>query len=389
MKNFFKKIVVSILGFCATYIYNKHRPYIVAVTGSSGKTTTKYMIGELLKGSDKDVAVSKSNLNSQYGLPLVMLGYEKSPVNFWGWIAVVFLAPIRAISMKKCKKIMVLEYASDRPGDLEYLTSIIPPDIAVITNIGVAHIEAFGSKEAIAREKWVLAQKARDKVICAKKVEEISKTLPPIKADLVVAGYSKTAQALNIKSHKGFMEFDLLLFGKLQKSLKLKMLGIHNVDNFLLSILCAWAVSGEGAKLLSKIEKIEPLEGRGQRLVSKNGAVIIDESYNANPASMIAAIGNLSNGSLGRRVIIMGEMKELGNISKKAHQEVALVAKKAADYCVGVGGGFEGLGLDKWYPNVEQLIKDIEEIIKGDDTVLIKGSHSVGLELAVKKIMEN
>jgi len=389
MKNIFKKIVIWLLGCCASYVYRKYRPYVIAVTGSSGKTTTKYMIGKLLTEVDKDIAVSKSNLNSQYGLPMVMLGYEKSPRNLWGWAGVVLSSPFRAFFMKESKKTMILEYASDMPGDLAYLTSIVPPDIAVITNIGVAHLEAFGTKEAIAREKWVLAENARDKVITTKKVEEISKNLPAIKADLVVSGYSKTAQALNIKSRKGFVEFDLLLFGKLHKGLKLKLLGAHNIENLLLAVLCASLVSGESAKLLSAIEQIEPLEGRGLRFVSKSGAIIIDESYNANPASMIAAIGNLSNGAIGRKVIIMGEMKELGEISPKAHKEIADVAKKTADYCVGVGRGFEALGLDKWYPNVEQLIKELGGIIKENDTVLIKGSHSVGLDLAVKEIMEN
>lgn len=97
----------------------------------------------------------------------------------------------------------------------------------------------------------------------------------------------------------------------------------------------------------------------------------------------------MKNGSLLKMLAIMGEMKELGNISSKAHIEVANLAKNSADYCVGVGESFEGLGLDKWYPDVEQLIKELGEIIKENDTVLIKGSHSVGLDKAVKKIMEN
>lgn len=388
MKEFFKKLVIRELGWCANYVYRKFHPYVVAVTGSSGKTTTKYMIGELLDGVVKDIGISRSNLNSQYGLPLLLLGYKASPSNFLDWASVVITSPFRALLMSKCKKIMILEYASDKPGDLDHLSKIVPPDIVIITNIGVAHLEAFKKIEAIAKEKWSLALSASDKIICTKKVEEVVKDLPPARVDMIIAGGSKTAQAINVVNHKNNMQFDLIVRGKLYKNMELKLLGKHNIENLLISLCCAISLSGETVKIIENIRKIEPLEGRGQRFIARNGAMIIDESYNANPASMLATVSNLSASGFGRKVIIMGEMKELGSISKKAHVEVSILAKKAADYCVGVGGGFEGLGLDKWYASVEQLIKDVDSLIGDGDTVLIKGSHSVGLELLVKRLKE-
>lgn len=389
MKEKLKKIIIGELAFCARFLYRKFRPFVIGITGSTGKTTTKYMTGELFKSVSDDCLVSSENLNSEFGLPLAMLGYAKSPQGILGWIEVFLSSPFRAILTFKYKKYLILEYASDKPGDMEHLISLVPPDITVITNIGVAHLQAFKTVDAIAKEKWNLAIAASDKVICDAKVAGTGEKISPVKADVLVTGKANTAKASEVRSCKNKTEFNLQIMGQTYKNLETSFVGLHNIENLLLAVTAVVAVTGESAKVVRKIEKILPMEGRGKRSVTRKGTMIIDESYNANPASMVAAFGNLKQIGFGRKVAILGEMKELGEISSKAHSEVAKLAKTIADFTVGVGGGFRESNLDKWYANVEQLAKELDELINKGDTVLVKGSHSVGLEKIVSRLKEN
>jgi len=387
MKNFLKKLIIRELAFCARHIYLKFRPYVIGITGSSGKTTTKYMIGQLLDSIDYDVLVSQENLNSEFGLPLAMLGSKAAPKNAFSWLYVLVSSPFKALLKYKFPKYVVLEYASDKPGDIEHLVRLVPPDLAVITNIGVAHLQAFKSTEAIAKEKWILAG-AADKAIITGQVASKVKDLPSIKADIIEIGSPKTIQAKNIRGYKNKTKFDLEIQGQKFPEIELGMIGAHNVENLLLALMSCVKISGEARRVVKSISALKPLEGRGSKFMTSGGIIVIDESYNANPASMVAALSNLKQGGFGRKVSILGEMKELGGISEKAHVEVAKLAKSISDFTIGVGGGFKGSGFDRWYMNVNQLTKDLDTLTKKDDTILVKGSHSVGLEKIIKLLEE-
>lgn len=387
MKNFLKKIIIKELAFCARHVYLRFKPYVVGVTGSSGKTTTKCMMAELLDSVGCDVLVSRENLNSEYGLPLAILGYKSAPKNLFSWLYVFISSPFIALLKFKFPKYAVLEYATDKPGDIRYLSKLVPPDLVVITNMGVAHIEAFRSAEAIAKEKWSLASTA-EKVIISPQVASKIKSLQPVKADIIEIGSSKTIKAKNIRGHKNKTIIDLEIQGQVFGGIEFAMIGSHNVENLLLSLLACIKISGETKRLVKSICKLKPLEGRGRKFIIDREIVIVDESYNANPASMIAALSNLKQGGFGRKVAILGEMKELGHISKKAHVEVARIAKTIADLTVGVGAAFKNEGFDRWYANSNQLIKDLDTLLEKDDTVLVKGSHSVGLDKIIRELEE-
>lgn len=386
MKEYFKKIVVKELGFCARLIYTRFRPFVIGITGSSGKTTTRYMVGELFSGFSDDLMISQENLNSEFGLPLALLGYGAAPKNIFSWCWVVVSSPCKAFMKLRFPKYLVLEYAADKPGDIHYLISLVPPDVAVITNIGVAHMAAFKNVDNITKEKWEIAS-AADKVITTKQVAEKVKTLAPVRGDLIIVGSSKTVMAYGVKDCKNKTEFSLQIDGVHYKDLEIPFIGAHNMEDLLLAIAAVFSVSGDAKRIVKNISKLTPMEGRGRRF-SSGGAIIIDESYNANPASMIAALSNLKRVGFARKVAILGEMKELGRITKRSHSEVAKIAKTISDLTIGVGDGFRQEGLDKWYSSAAQLIKDLDLIIKNDDTVLVKGSHSVGLDRVIKKLEE-
>lgn len=368
----------------ARLIINRFRPYVIAITGSSGKTTVKYMTGEFLKASGFDVLVAPGNMNTETGLPLAIIGFSKPPETIAGWAAAFIFSPFMAFFKLKYPKYLVLEYAADKPEDIRYLLKIAEPDIAVITNIGVAHIEAFGTIENILEEKWQLAVSARQKVICPQDVFEKAKKIGYPRAEVVSPSF-KTVKARNIKSFTNKTGFELYIYG--QKGVgEFEFLGKHNILNLELATLAAISAGADREKIMEATSHLSPQSGRGNRVNSSKDFVIIDESYNANPLSMVAALEILARFKLSRRVAILGEMKEIAPISEKSHREVASLARKTADYLIGVGEGFKGLDLDKWYPNVEELNREINTLLKKGDVVLVKGSHANHLEKLIEKL---
>jgi len=383
MTKFFRKLVEREVGYLAGFLYRKFRPYVIGVTGSSGKTTTKYMIGELLSTVKSNILVSSGNLNTEIGLPLAMIGYQGAPEKFWGWIWVFLSAPVKTFFRLKYPPYLVLEYAADRPRDIEYLTSIVPPDIAVIVNIGVAHLAAFKKFENIIREKWILAQSAQQFVVCDNSVLKKVEALKEPKAKIVETGIAENVKIQNEEKLTNGTEFELILRGK-KYNCRTKFMGRHNLGNLELALIAAHLATGERDELVKKIETLEPLEGRGRKFIGENEIVVIDESYNANPLSMLAAIEVFSSIKAGRKVAILGEMCEIGEITAASHREIAKRVKSIATLTVGVGESFKECGLDKWYPSVEELKADIKQILQKGDTVLIKGSLSNRLKEIVE-----
>jgi len=378
MKKIIIKIVTRYLAYLARGIYNRFHPYVIGITGSSGKTTTKYLIGELLKKFYyRDVYIASGNMNTEYSLPLAIIGYEKSPKGVWQWISVVVSAPFRTVWRIEFPKYLVLEYAADKPGDMEQLLSIVKPDIAVITNFGVAHLEAFGSMDNIANEKWKLALAARDNIVASKNVISIGKEIEFPRAQTIIPS-EIGAIAKSIKTFSNKTEFDFYISSRKEQT-EFELLGEHNVRNLELSVIVALLCGIPSKKIFEIIPELKPQSGRGKRIFGRKNIVIIDESYNANPLSMIAALKVFSEIKLGRKVAILGEMREIGHISEKSHREVAKYAKEIADFTIGVGDGFRDLSLDKWYPNVKELKGEVENYLKSGDVVLIKGSLSNSL----------
>lgn len=384
MKELFLSIIQAELKWLARFVCQRFRPYVIGITGSSGKTTTKYMIGELLKSKTLEVYVASGNLNTETGLPLATIGFDKSPETAFDWISVFFTAPFRALFRFSYPEYLVLEYAADKPGDIGYLLSIVKPDIAVITNFGVAHIEAFKKMENIVREKWQLAIVAK-KIICTEEVARKGRAVEYPLAEIITPGRD-TIFTTNVKALTNKTEFDLSIYGK-KVHASFEYLGEHNVANFELAALTAIASGVSASKITELVPNLQPQEGRGRRIFAARDIVILDESYNANPLSMLAALKVFAEMKFGRKVAILGEMKEIGPITQRSHQEVAKFAKRVSDFTIGVGGGFRDLELDKWYPNVEKLKEEAKDLLKRGDIVLIKGSHSNRLDKLVNELL--
>jgi UDP-N-acetylmuramoyl-tripeptide--D-alanyl-D-alanine ligase len=342
------------------------------------------MVVKLLRASGKKVLGSDSNLNTKTGIPLYLFGYENSPENIFDWIVAAIIIPFKYLATTNYPDYVVCEYAADKTGDIRDITKIIKPQISIITNIGLAHIEIFKSIDRIAKEKWSLAAATEEKVIISS--SDIKKVADKTtRADIVILEKSPIA-ILQKRILPNKTELTIGLFDKKIQS-QTKFLGLHNIINIKMALTACYFAGCDFAKMVKSLENLEPQAGRGKRISGRREVVVIDESYNANPMSMMAALDNLGRAKYGRRVAILGQMAEIAPISHRCHQEIAIYARKTSDFAIGVGENFKPFGLDKWYPNVEELIKDIETVIKRGDIVLVKGSHSVGLERLVEKLI--
>lgn len=382
--SFMISIIAYELRILARLMIRRFRPYVIGVTGSSGKTTVKYMIGELIRSQTSDVFVSSGNMNTETGVPLSVLRYQDAPENPLSWAKILLTAPLRTIFTFSYPKYLVLEYAADKPKDIEYLLKIAEPDIAVITNFGVAHLEAFKSPEKIAQEKWKLVVAARQKIVCPRSVRDKGLEIEYPRADILIP-FHKSVTISAVKALTNKTEFTLEIYGTRKKT-GFEFFGEHNVENLEIAILAALSAGVAKKRIFSAVETLKPQPGRGQRVDASRDILILDESYNANPVSMLAALKNFSSINPGRKVAVLGEMKEIGSISVRSHLEVAKFAKRISNLTVGVGAGFRDTNLDKWYPNVEELIKETGDIFVRGDLVLVKGSHSNKLEKLVEEL---
>ena len=343
---------------------------VVGVTGSTGKTSTKDLIAALLSDKYK-VFKTKGNFNNDIGLPLMIL------------------------ELTSDYDVAVLEMGMSSLGEIELLASVARPDIGVITNIGLSHIENLKTQENILKAKMeistffnkenVLIVNGEDKLL-----QNISSNVFKVKK--IGYNHEYDVYASNIILREEETEFLAHAFGE-EAVFNLPMAGKHNVLNTMLAIEVAECL---GVSFKQMVKGLENLEATSMRLqvVKKQGLTIINDCYNASPDSMKSSLDVLSAYKNGRRVAILGDMYELGDESEKAHYEVGKYAKDKVDTLIVIGGYIKNFkdGFDSdniiMYNTKEECIKELENIVKLDDVVLIKASRGVKLEDVVKKLEE-
>lgn len=343
---------------------------VVGVTGSTGKTSTKDLIAALLSDKYK-VFKTKGNFNNDIGLPLMIL------------------------ELTSDYDVAVLEMGMSSLGEIELLASVARPDLGVITNIGLSHIENLKTQENILKAKMeistffnkenVLIVNGEDKLL-----QNISSNVFKVKK--IGYNHEYDVYASNIILREEETEFLAHAFGE-EAVFNLPMAGKHNVLNTMLAIEVSECL---GVSFKQMVKGLENLEATSMRLqvVKKQGLTIINDCYNASPDSMKSSLDVLSAYKNGRRVAILGDMYELGDESEKAHYEVGKYAKDKVDTLIVIGGYIKNFkdGFDSdniiMYNTKEECIKELENIVKLDDVVLIKASRGVKLEDVVKKLEE-
>lgn len=357
------------LGDLAGYYRTKLGIKVVSITGSTGKTSTKDLIAAFLSGKYR-VFKTQGNFNNEIGLPLMIF------------------------ELSKDYDIAVLEMGTSNFGEIHRLASIAKPDIAAITNVGVAHIEYLKTRENILKEKMSISdffENKNDLVINCEN-DMLNTVKESEKYNLQKTGYDESYDlyARNVKLTCNTTSFEAVTKDNKSHNFTLNMVGEHNVLNALLGI----QIGLDLGLTFEEMEKgLENFKATSMRLefIKKDNFTIINDSYNANPDSMKAALNVLKNYSGKRKIAILGTMGELGSHAEDAHREVGSFANDRADVLLTTGDFKEcykeGFGSGTFaYDTKEELIAELKAMIKDGDTLLVKASRSAKFEEIIKEL---
>lgn len=351
------KDVVRAVGSVAALHLEKIPAKKIAVTGSVGKTTTKNFIAAALSEC-MSVHFSKGNRNNELGLPLSALGASESD------------------------DAVVLEMGMRGFHEIEYLCSIAPPDIAVITNIGISHIELLGSRENILKAKSEITDALRpDGVAVLNGDDDMLQTLKTDKKTLRfgIENENCDIRALNIVNNS----FDMLV-GGIKYHVTLSVAGRHNIYNALAAVAVGTALGLPAEKLIRGTQSFSG-DGKRQNIYQFHGLRIFDDTYNASPASMRAAM-EVMRGYDGRRVLVLADMLELGEYSKDAHVSLADdIRSLGAGLVICIGREMLHLynaldGVRRFHcTDNGQALKILMQNAMPGDNILFKGSQSMNM----------
>ena len=344
---------------------------VVAVTGSNGKTTVKEMVAAILARGGATHA-TRGNLNNDVGVPLTLTG----------------LAPEHRSA--------VIELGTNHPGEIAYLAHLIDPSIGLVTNAGPAHLQGFGSVAAVAREKGALFAALPAGGVAIINADDPHRGLWEAMADgrrIVRFGMARDAEfrirdvVQRIVDQRIELECSLRCqLGDLR--LRLPMAGPHNALNAAGAAAAAWAAGASAQQITDGLAALRSVGGRLQVLTTKSGARMIDDSYNANPGSMDAAIGCLA--ALPEpRWLVIGDMAELGNEQHALHAAVGARAREAGITRLYATGPLSRAAADafgpgaQWFDEIDALIAALGRELGASVTVLVKASRSARLERVV------
>jgi UDP-N-acetylmuramoyl-tripeptide--D-alanyl-D-alanine ligase len=360
------------LGQIATMNRNAFVKPVLAITGSSGKTTVKTMVADILRECGK-VHATKGNLNNHIGVPLTLLqlGAEHDYA--------------------------VIEMGASAIGEIAYLCSLAKPQVTMINNVMPAHIAGFGSIEGVAQAKGEIYKSLTLENIAVVNIDDkfSPQWLTDIKAKVIRVSLNDPSAdvfAKNIVFDAASVSFDLNIKNK-KMPIKLNSLGEHSVRNALMAAAMAYSVDADLDSIQRGLETFSPVGGRMSRHTGINQSQIIDDSYNANPGSVRAAIDVLAACS-GKRILVLGDLAELGDDEKELHVALGTYAQqKKIDHFYTLGKlteyASEAFGVQPGqhhFAERDALVVALQKIATPNTTILIKGSRSAKMDLVVKAL---
>ncbi|MCL8206929.1 MAG: UDP-N-acetylmuramoyl-tripeptide--D-alanyl-D-alanine ligase [Actinomycetia bacterium] len=341
---------------------------VVGITGSVGKTSTKTLVAAVLR-QDGPTQATPKNFNTAIGLPLAMLDLE--PGTRW----------------------FVAEMGMRGPGEIRALVRLAPPTVAVITNVGTAHLERLGSVAAIREAKAeILEGLGRDGVAVLNAADEAVWSLRDRVAGRVV-GYGRSDQAVwadDVATRPGSVRFRLHgpdgTF-----AVTLPWDGAHQVANACAAAAVGYALGLDGPRIVRGLESVDPAPHF--RRLAVGGITVLDDSYNASPASMAAGLALLAAEN-GRRVAVLGDMLELGPVEASAHREMGEAAARAADVVLAVGPRARMLyeaaraagAAAAHVEDAAAAVRWLKDHVRAGDVIYVKGSRAVGLDAVVQAL---
>ncbi len=392
LASFFIRIVTFLLAWEATIFRRRYSGPVIAITGSVGKTTAKETIGLVIrKAYGNDCLVTPKSLNTEIGVPLTLLGFEAEPSGALGWL-VALLRGLVAAFFAKLPKCIVVELGADHPGDIAYLSRLVQPTHAVITNISESHSQFFNSLDAIREEKTALLH-----YLHADGVAYLNGDDPLLARFNLEPTQEKILVRLHARAHYFASGIKVTLEGteavlhhaNRTQRIKIRRYGEHHVASVLFAAAIADTLGIPATIQLQAFKELKPLPGRGTLLPGKKKSYIYDESYNAQPAAMEASLRTLGELPATRRIAVLGDMRELKDPAA-THQGMGKLAKQYADYIIAVGPQSKAYKADEWFLTAYEAVPSALRQLGPGVIVLVKGSqNTIRLERVVKELMQS
>jgi UDP-N-acetylmuramoyl-tripeptide--D-alanyl-D-alanine ligase len=356
--------VLKALGTLAAYWRTQCPAKVIGITGSNGKTTVKEMIASILQNTGS-VLATEGNFNNELGVPLTLFRLDKH------------------------NDYAIVEMGAANPGDIAYLADIVRPDIGVITNIGPAHLQGFLSIEGVAKAKGELyAALPADGTAIINAAEPWVETWQRV--NTAGASYFFNAEDSDVRARQ--LDGGVMVTTPLGEfPLQLPLPGEHNLSNALAATAVCLALGVPLADIKHGLEAVKPVPGRLSMMTAAGGWTIIDDTYNANPASLYAALQVLA-GQGGEPWLVIGDMLELGADSRKMHAEMADAARSlgvARLFAVGEATAATVAAFGRGavhFDDKESLIEALCSQLGPGVACLVKGSRSMGMEQVVNAI---
>ncbi|MBU1033107.1 MAG: UDP-N-acetylmuramoyl-tripeptide--D-alanyl-D-alanine ligase [Patescibacteria group bacterium] len=412
-----KKFLQKYLGACARRAILREKTRVIAVAGSVGKTSTKHAIGIALGAYETGsrVRVSSKNYNNEWGVPLTVFNRDAPGRNIFSWIGLLLRATLTGLGLGNIgARTLVLEYATDHPGDLAYLISIAQPEIAVMTAIGPEHTEFFETVRAVAEEELTII-KSLDKdgvAILNGDDSEVMEGREMTEATVVAFGECdscdirlESCDLVYNEQDPGASGLDVKI-AAVEKPVHAHLRGVFGTPHALAvtaALAVVYALDEDFYEAADRLEKeYHGMPGRTRILSGIKHTVLLDDSYNSSPLAAHSAIRDLISFPIteGRkRIAAMGDMLELGNLAEQAHEDLGRkIAEAGIDILVVCGtlahivaDAAKEAGMSE--ENIFVFDKSteaglfIQDRMKSGDVILIKGSQGSRMEKITKELM--
>jgi len=366
----------------AAHNRDRHNAKVVAITGSTGKTTTKEMVRSILSTLADSAVISEKNFNNHVGVPMTLL------------------------KIRENHKVAVLEIGINQINEMDRLAQITNPDIALVTNAGSSHLEFLKNVDTVAHEKMKLADGLKEGGTLIYNYDDLRllSHARSKKARTMTFGFSKKADISGVLFEDIRLNQSKLLVrlsADEEVAMNLKINGKHNAYNALAAITIARALKIQTDDIFKGLESFEPKDMRSENIALNREMVLTNDAYNANPDSMKAALtlhAGFKGG--GRKVVVLGDMHELGSYSERAHKEIgADLTNFNIDLMFFYGEEMKHaaknaglLGVDKkrihWHSDLDTLFDDLVSRLEYGDWILIKGSRPNRLEVIAEKLID-
>jgi len=407
-----KKILQLKLKLLAQLILKKYQPKVIGITGSVGKTTTKEAIYAVLQDKFK-VRSNIKNYNNEIGLPLTIIGVESPGKNFLGWLGVFWRALyLILVTDKDYPEILILEMGIDRPGDMMYLNEIANPTIAIVTTVGNVHMEYFGTRKKLQKEKADLVRVIpKDGLVILNYDNELVREMKnDSKAKVVTFGMDPGADLFCNESRFSFegggnlqgISFKAKYNGATVPFLIPGVIGFNSLYAALAAIAVGAHFGMNMVEIAGRLKDFQSPQGRMNLIKGIKHTYIIDDTYNSEPVSCASGLDVLERFAVSgtaKKIAVLGDMLELGRESVERHREIGKKAKRVGvNTLITVGERSRDIGrgaIDAGmkgddifhFSKADEAGLFVQERMKQGDVIFVKGSQCVRMEKVVKEIM--